>query len=80
MNHQTHLTQFLIDTMALPHSELISWHFDHVTNRKVKGITLFTALYLSQGVSLPIAFHLIHKTERVTDPKTGPGALAKQAN
>lgn len=52
-------------------SELISWHFDHVTNRKVKGINLVSALYLSQDVSLPVAFHLIHKTERVTDKKTG---------
>ena len=52
-------------------SELVSWHFDHVTNRKVKGINLVSALYLSQDVSLPVAFHLIHKTERVTDKKTG---------
>ncbi len=52
-------------------SELVSWHFDHVTDRKVKGINLLSALYLSQDVSLPVAFHLIHKTERVTDKKTG---------
>lgn len=52
-------------------SELICWHFDHVTNRKVKGINLVSALYLSQDVSLPVAFHLIHKTERITDKKTG---------
>lgn len=52
-------------------SELISWHYDHVTGRTVKGINLLSALYLSQDVSLPVAFHLIHKTERVTDPKTG---------
>jgi len=32
---------------------------------------LLSALYLSQDVSLPVAFHLILKTERVTDPKTG---------
>ena len=52
-------------------SELISWHFDHATGRTVKGINLISALYLSQDVSLPVAFHLIHKTERVTDKKTG---------
>jgi hypothetical protein len=52
-------------------SELISWHFDHVTNTTVKGINLLSALYLSQDVSLPVAFHLIHKTQRVTDRKTG---------
>jgi hypothetical protein len=52
-------------------SELISWHFDHVTNRTVKGINLLSALYLSQDVSLPVAFHLIKKTELVVDQKTG---------
>ena len=52
-------------------SELVSWHFDHVTGRSVKGINLISALYLSQDVSLPVAFHLIHKTELVQDKKTG---------
>jgi hypothetical protein len=52
-------------------SELVSWHFEHVTNRTVKGINLLSALYFSQEVSLPVAFHLIHKTELVLDKKTG---------
>lgn len=52
-------------------SELISWHFDHTKNRAVKGINLLSALYLSQEVSLPVAFHLVHKTELTTDKKTG---------
>ena len=52
-------------------SELICWHFDHVTNRMVKGINLLSCLYFSQGVSLPVGFELIQKTEHVTDPKTG---------
>lgn len=52
-------------------SELVNWHFDHVTNRTVKGINLLSALYLSRDVSLPVAFHLVHKTELVTDKKTG---------
>jgi hypothetical protein len=52
-------------------SELVAWHFDHTQNRSVKGINLLSALYLSQDVSLPVAFHLIQKTELVTDPKTG---------
>jgi hypothetical protein len=52
-------------------SELICTHFDHVTGRYVKGINLLSCLYLSQGVSLPVNFHLIQKTELVTDPKTG---------
>ena len=52
-------------------SELIAWHFDHTQNRSVKGINLLSVLYLSGDVSLPVAFHLIQKTELVTDLKTG---------
>lgn len=52
-------------------SELVCTHFDHVTGRYVKGINLMSCLYFSQGVSLPVNFHLIQKTELVTDPKTG---------
>src|SRR4028118_2422631 len=40
-------------------SELITWHYDHTTNRVVKGINLLSALYFSQDVSLPVAFELI---------------------
>jgi len=52
-------------------SELNTWHFDHTKNRSVKGINLLTALYLSQNISLPVAFELIKKTELVIDKKTG---------
>jgi len=52
-------------------SELICTHFDHATGRYVKGINLLSCLYFSQGVSLPVNFHLILKTELVTDQKSG---------
>ena len=52
-------------------SELISWHYDHSLGRVVKGINLLSALYFSQGISLPVGFELIQKTQLVTDPKTG---------
>lgn len=52
-------------------SELITWHYDHTNGRTIKGINLLTALYLSQDVSLPVAFELIQKTLLITDPKTG---------
>jgi len=51
-------------------NELICWHFDHTKNRKVKGINLLSALYHNEQASLPVAFHLIQKTELVTDKKT----------
>jgi hypothetical protein len=38
--------------------------------RNVKGINFLTALYHSQGVSLPVAFHLVAKTESYLDKKS----------
>jgi len=52
-------------------SELICWHWDHTVGRSVKGINLLTALYHSQGVSLPVAFELVKKPDFVLDKKTG---------
>jgi hypothetical protein len=52
-------------------NELIAWHFDHTQGRSVKGINFLTALYHSQGVSLPVAFELVAKTEAYTDAMSG---------
>lgn len=52
-------------------SELICWHYDHCVGRSVKGINMVSALYLSAGVSVPVAFELVQKTLLETDPKTG---------
>ena len=51
-------------------NELISWHYDHATDRTVKGINFLTALYHASEVSLPVAFDLVTKTEQYLDPKT----------
>lgn len=51
-------------------SDLICWHHDHCLKRSVKGINQVTGLYHSQGVSLPVCFKLIHKSEWVTNKKT----------
>ncbi len=51
-------------------NELISWHYDHSTDRTVKGINFLTALYHASEVSLPIAFDLVTKTQEYLDPKT----------
>ena len=51
-------------------SELVCWHWDHCINRSIKGINLLSALYHSQGVSLPVAFQLIKKSDWETDKKT----------
>ena len=51
-------------------NEIVCWHYDHAKDRMLKGITFLTALYHSQGVSVPVGFHLVAKTEKYTDPKT----------
>ena len=57
-------------------SELIGWHFDHVQNRTVKGMTLLNALYPSGGVSIPVDFRLIRKPLQFCDVATRQGKRA----
>jgi len=52
-------------------NEIICWHWDHSKQRNVKGINFVTCLYHNAGVSLPVGFELIAKTEYYTDPKDG---------
>jgi len=49
---------------------IVCWHYDHSKDRMLKGINFLTALYSSQGVSVPVGFHLVAKTEKYGDPKT----------
>lgn len=51
--------------------DIVCWHYDHSHNCVVKGINFVTALYHSQGVSLPVGFALIAKTEYYIDKKDG---------
>lgn len=51
-------------------NDIVCWHYDHSKDRLLKGINFLTALYTSQGVSLPVGFHVIAKTEKYVDPKT----------
>jgi hypothetical protein len=52
-------------------NEIICWHYDHAKDRMVKGINFMSVLYHSAGVSLPVGFELIAKTEHYLDPKDG---------
>ncbi|MGD0613641.1 MAG: transposase [Anaerolineales bacterium] len=52
-------------------NEIICWHYDHTQQRNVKGINFVTCLYHHRGMSLPVGFELIAKTEHYTDPKDG---------
>lgn len=51
-------------------NDIVCWHYDHSKDRLLKGINFLTALYSSQGVSVPVGFHLVAKTQKYTDPKT----------
>ncbi len=50
-------------------NELVSWHYDHVTGRHIKGINQLTALYHNKHVSLPVGYALIEKDTVVFDKK-----------
>ena len=52
-------------------SELVCWHYDHSKGRGVKGVNLVSALYHSDGASIPVAFELVKKSEWVFDEKKG---------
>jgi len=52
-------------------NDIICWHFDHSQQRAVKGINFVTCLYHNAGMSLPIGFELIAKTEHYLDKKDG---------
>ncbi len=51
-------------------NEVISWHYDHVAGRTVKGINLLNALYSSGDVSIPVAFEVVRKPLVFSDVKT----------
>ncbi len=51
-------------------NEIVCWHYDHSKDRLLKGINFLTALYSSKGVSVPVGFHLVAKTEKYIDAKT----------
>lgn len=52
-------------------NDIICWHYDHAKDRAVKGINFLTALYHRGGVSLPVGFEVIAKTEHYVDKKDG---------
>jgi len=54
-------------------NDIVCWHYDHAQGHQVKGINFMTALYHSPihgGVSLPVGFQIIAKTEQYVDPES----------
>jgi DDE superfamily endonuclease len=52
-------------------NDIICWHYDHAQDRQVKGINFLSALYHVRGVSLPVGFQVVAKTEYYPDKKDG---------
>jgi hypothetical protein len=52
-------------------NDIIAWHWSHSFERHVKGLEFLTAYHQVAGVSLPIAFDIVEKTEAYVAPKTG---------
>lgn len=52
-------------------NDIICWHYDHAKDRTIKGINFLTALYHCGGVSLPVGFEVIAKTEHYVNKKNG---------
>lgn len=50
---------------------IICWHYNHASGQTIKGINIITALYHAKGVSLPVNYHLVEKTEVYTNKKAG---------
>jgi hypothetical protein len=48
-------------------NDIICWHYDHCQGRSIKGINFMTALYHSKGLSIPVSFQIIAKSENVVD-------------
>jgi hypothetical protein len=44
-------------------NDMVCWHYDHWKDRTVKGINFMTALYHRGGMSLPVGFTRIAKTD-----------------
>ncbi len=51
-------------------NEIMCWHYDHSLGRSVRGINLLNCLYHSDGVSIPVAFEIIHKPIQYSDLET----------
>ena len=52
-------------------NDIVCWHYDHAQDRTIKGINFLTVMYHAQGISLPVGFALVAKTEHYVDKKDG---------
>lgn len=62
----------IIEKPYTDENDLICWHWDHSKGRTVKGINFITCLYEAAGITLPVNFRLVNKTEEYIDKKGKP--------
>ena len=55
-------------------NEIICWHYDHAKDCTVKSINFITALYEVNGISLPVNFRLVSKTNTTLTRKADRNA------
>ena len=79
--HQTDDACLIFDDVIIEkpytdENDMICWHFDHCTNKQVKGINMLNAFYHTQAsdsiqpLRIPIGFELILKTITFCEIKT----------
>ena len=61
----------IIEKPYTDENEIVCWHFDHTQGTSIKGINFISALYEARGITLPVSFELVAKTEHYQDEKTG---------
>lgn len=57
---------FIVDDSIEPkpytnENDLISWHYDHVSGKNVKGVNFLTGIYYGSGVSVPCGVEFVTK-------------------
>lgn len=50
-------------------NDIVCWHYDHTKGRTVKSINFLSAIYHSQGASIPVGIECVIKEETYTDKK-----------
>lgn len=65
------LDDSICEKAYMEENKLVCWHYDHVNGRSVKGINFLTALYHSNGMSVPLGIEFVEKPVVYKDEKTG---------
>jgi len=59
-------------------NELICWHYDHASGRHVKGVSMLSGLYHSQGMSVPAGVEFVTKPIQTINKKGKPARKSRE--